>query len=54
MDFCDNSLKAFLHHPLTPPVFLIVSYESQNVSDHGAIRSQHGRKPLYKAEMEIN
>merc|ERR1712180_196590 len=36
------------HHEAAPEYFRICSKESQNVSDHGAIRSQHGRKPLYR------
>ncbi len=27
---------------------LICSKDNQNVSDHGAMRNQHGTKPLYR------
>ena len=37
------------HQDLVPAARRICSYESQKVRDQGAIRSQHGRKPLYRA-----
>ena len=40
------------HQAVAPAAFLICSNESQNVRDQGAILSQHGRKPLYRAEKQ--
>ena len=43
-------LLIYYYQDLAPENFLIFSKDSQNVSDHGAIRSQHGMKPLYRAK----
>ena len=46
-----NNILIFwkLHQDLAPAALRICSYESQNVRDQGAILSQQGRNPLYRA-----
>ena len=37
---------SWFYHVSTPKILRNFSKDNQNVIDHGAIRSQHGMKPL--------